>query len=55
MSAEADRFDPELATEFSLAVHEACKNCCPHDIGIALAVIAHRFYSKEDIGVEIEK
>jgi hypothetical protein len=47
-------FDPILAEDFSLFVHKACCDCCPHDIGVELAQMAHEFYSEEEFGVEVD-
>lgn len=46
------KFDPELAEILSLVVHEECGGC-PHDIGIMLAVEAHKFYTSSGDGVEV--
>jgi hypothetical protein len=51
--SEQSKFDPILAENFSLMIHSLCGQC-PHDIGITLAVMAHSFYMKEEIGVEVD-
>ena len=47
-----NRFDPELAEEYELYM-QAVWPTYPNDLGIALAVMAHKFYDTEGEGVEV--
>ena len=47
------KYDPELAEDFELYL-SALWPKCPNDIGLTLAIMAHKFYGTEGHGIEIE-